>query len=232
MRADRLRLSNCLRSRHPLAEASLLIGLTLIAAAASWLLRAPRLPLIAESSRYALDLGFPLLSPSEAVKRYEGNYALIVDTRPGSPAQRIPGALPIRAERFDDDLRELLDFVTPADPLILVGDGDLRAAAIVAERFAARGYHELSLMGREPHGVARCRRTDRRRRGRPAVSRRPLLPAWLDWPLRLVIGGVFVYASLDKIAHPDPVPRRPPTITASCRDPCCTCSRSFCPGWS
>lgn len=130
-----------------LAEAGLLLALALAAALASWALRTPRLPLAAERSVYEFELKQPLIGAGEALALYEAGSHLFVDTRSGlaPAAPRIPGALVITPEGFDDELAALIDFIAPEDPIVLYGDR-LQAAAAVASQLAARGYAQLSLL--------------------------------------------------------------------------------------
>jgi len=130
-----------------LAEAGLLVALTLVAAAASWALRPPRLPLAAERSVYEFELKQPLIGAEAALARYEAGSHLFVDTRAGlaADAPRIPGALAITSAGFADELAAVIDFIAPEDPIVLYGDG-LQATAAVAGQLAARGYTQLSLL--------------------------------------------------------------------------------------
>lgn len=137
-----------LHPRRPLLrEAGLLLLATLVLAALSWGLRPPRLPLRADTSLYELDLGFPVVTPVEALALYASNSHLFVDTRARSfDGRRIPGALDIRQATFEEDLREVFDFLTPEDPLLLFGDGNLLLTSAVAERLREKGYTDLTLM--------------------------------------------------------------------------------------
>jgi len=130
-----------------LGEAGLIAAVALLAAALSWGLRSPRLPLAAARDVYEFELKQPLIGAAAALAHYEAGSHLFVDTRsglaPGAP--RIPGALPLRPERFEDDLAAAIDFIAPEEPIILYGDR-LQAAAAVASLLAERGYAELSLL--------------------------------------------------------------------------------------
>lgn len=129
-------------------EAAFLLLVTVVATAATWALRTDRLPLVADARTYELELAAPLVSPADAIVLYDEGAHLFVDTRdlePGS-APTIPGALPIRAATFDDDLYELFDFMTTADPLVLFGDGDLLATNTIASRLFDKGYLDLLIL--------------------------------------------------------------------------------------
>lgn len=134
-------------ARRVLAEAGLVLAITAAAALTSWLLRTPRLPLAAERTVYEFELKQPLVAAAQALALYEAGSHLFVDTRaglaPSSP--RIPGALNLRLEQFDDDLAAIIDFIAPEDPLVLYGVG-IQATAAVAGRLAERGYLQLNLL--------------------------------------------------------------------------------------
>jgi len=131
---------------RPLREASLLLALSLVAAGLSWAVRTPRLPLRADLAAYELDLGFPLVSAAEAVALFLDNACVPVDVRAGAPARRIPGSFALGQETFDDDLREVFDFLSPADPLLVYGDGNLLVTAAVAGRLRERGFTDIHLL--------------------------------------------------------------------------------------
>jgi rhodanese-related sulfurtransferase len=129
-------------------EAAFLLLVAVAATAATWALRPDPLPLVADARTYELELAAPLVGPREAVVLYDEGEHLFVDTRdvePGAVAT-IPGALPIRANNFDDDLFDLFDFLTTEDPLVLFGDGDLMATNTIASRLADKGYRELLIL--------------------------------------------------------------------------------------
>ena len=126
----------------------MILAVTLLVALISWLLRTPRLPLSADLSVYELEIDHPLLTIEEALRLYEEGSHLFIDTREPDleSMTRLPGAMQVRPMRFDDDLRVIIDFVFPEDPLILYGDG-LQSTAAVAGRFTERGYEDVSLLG-------------------------------------------------------------------------------------
>ena len=129
-------------------QAALLLGLAVLATAASWLLRSDRLSLRADPAFYELELAAPLIDATEALRFYEAGDHLFIDTRPVVPgsAPTIPAAMPIRQESFDDDLLEVFDFLRPEDPVILFGDGDLNAVSNVAGRLRDRGFQDLAIL--------------------------------------------------------------------------------------
>ena len=131
---------------RPVREAALLLALALLCAGLSWALRTPRLPLRADLAAYELDLGFPLISAADAVALFRENACVPVDSRAGDQARRIPGSFVLRSETFDDDLREVFDFLSPADPLLVYGDGNLLVAAAVAGRLKERGFTDVRLL--------------------------------------------------------------------------------------
>ncbi len=133
--------------RSLLREAGLLLLATLVLTALSWGLRPPRLPLRADTSLYELDLDFPVVTAVEAIDFYASNSHLFVDTRArAADGRRIPGAIDIRQATFEEDLREVFDFLTPEDPLLLIGDGNLLLTSAIAERLREKGYVDVTLM--------------------------------------------------------------------------------------
>ena len=130
-----------------LREAGLLVLVALVLSALSWGLRPPRLPLRADASLYELDLEFPVVEPDAAVALYDANTHLLIDTRAEAVGGgRVPGAFLVRQRSFDADLAEIFDFLTPEDPLLLIGDGNLLRLSAVANRLRDRGYGNLTLM--------------------------------------------------------------------------------------
>ena len=128
-----------------LREAVFLVLLAVLATAVTWAVRPDRLPLVADARVYELELPVPLVDTATALALYEEGAHFFVDTRglESGSAPTIPGALPIRAASFDDDLLDLFDFLTTEDPLVLFGDGDLNATANIAARLLDRGYVDL-----------------------------------------------------------------------------------------
>lgn len=134
--------------RAAVGEAALLLLVSALATAVLWAVRPDGLTLAVDARTYELELPVPLIPVQEARLLYEEGTHLFVDTRdvaPGSVAT-IPGALPIRAATFDDDLYALFDFLTVQDPLILFGDGDLLATATIASRLVDKGYVDLQIL--------------------------------------------------------------------------------------
>ncbi|MCB1149988.1 rhodanese-like domain-containing protein, partial [bacterium] len=74
------------------------------------------------------------------------NTHIFVDTRAVDDGRRIPGAMVLRPDSFDEDFREIYDFLVPEDALILYGDGNLMLTSNVAQQLEARGFTELSLL--------------------------------------------------------------------------------------
>lgn len=133
--------------RSVLREAGLLLLITLILTVLSWGLRPPRLPLRADVALYKLDLDFSVVTPAEAVALYDANSRIFVDTRSrNGRTRRIPGALDIRQASFEEDLLAVFDFLTPDDPLLLFGDGNLILMSAVASRLQEKGYTDLVFM--------------------------------------------------------------------------------------
>lgn len=141
------RVSGKSYSNRVIREALWLALATFIAAALVWTFRTPRFPLIAEISDYILDLDYTVLPVDVCIENFEAGSHLFIDTRGEAEAgEYIPGAFFIGNESFEDDLREVFDFLYPEDPLILYGDGRLQVTAAVAARFEARGYKVAGLM--------------------------------------------------------------------------------------
>lgn len=134
--------------REPARQALLLLGIAAAAAAASWALRDPRLPLRADSAFYELELAAPLVEAAEALRLYEAGDHLFIDTRPVAPGTTatIPASMLVRAASFDDDLLAVFDFLRPEDPLVLFGDGDLNGVSNVAARLRDRGFQDLTIL--------------------------------------------------------------------------------------
>ncbi len=127
-------------------EAAVLLALAAVATAASWALRPDRLPLRADATYYEQELAAPLVDPTRARELFDAGDHLFVDVRPDSPPTTIPGAFLIREATFDDDLDRNFDFLTPADPLVVFGDGALNAASNVAGRLRDRGWTDVVIM--------------------------------------------------------------------------------------
>lgn len=136
-------------AERPLAaavrEAAVLVAVAFLVTAVSWALRPGRLPLRADAAYYELELAAPLVATAEALALYDAGDHLFVDTRPDAPAT-IPGAFRVREATFDDDLLAHFDFLTPSDPLIVFGDGDLAAASNVAGRLLDRGFADVVIL--------------------------------------------------------------------------------------
>ncbi|MFO7608534.1 MAG: rhodanese-like domain-containing protein [Candidatus Krumholzibacteriia bacterium] len=127
-------------------EAALLLGAALVLTILTWALRPDRLPLRADPAVYELDLAAPLVTPAAARALYDAGDHLFVDVRPGTPAATVPGAFLVREDSFDDDLLRSFDFLTPADPLVVFGAGELAAASNVAGRLLDRGWQDVVIM--------------------------------------------------------------------------------------
>ena len=136
------------RPRSMIREAVVLAAITLVLALAAWFFRSPRLPLMADMSRYELDLGFSVVPARRALEFYEAGSHIFVDARELPPESRayIPGAFFIRASSFEDDLGEVLDFIYPEDPLIIYGSEQLQIPGAVADRFVQRGYEVTGIL--------------------------------------------------------------------------------------
>lgn len=134
------------RAGTAVREGAAVLAVALALTALSWALRPDRLPLVADPAVYELELAAPLVTPTEARDLYEAGDHLFVDVRPGNPAATVPGAFLVREDSFDDDLLRQFDFLTPADPLVIVGDGELAAASNVAGRLLDRGWHDVVIM--------------------------------------------------------------------------------------
>ena len=123
-------------------EALLLLGVSLVLAAASWIVRTPRLPMKADIELYRLDLNAPVITAAEAVPLFEAGVHVFVDTRAEAPfLATIPGCFIIRQDTFDDDLLER--FVRG----ICGCKGDW---IMVLERLKERGYTDLQVMRGDP----------------------------------------------------------------------------------
>lgn len=112
----------------------------------AWAVNPDRLPLKADISSYELEINFDLVNAVDAVQMLNDNAAVLVDVRSGELELQLPGSFPVRQESFDDDFRDLFDFILPEDKLLLVGNGDLMILSAIAERISERGYKNLVLM--------------------------------------------------------------------------------------
>jgi rhodanese-related sulfurtransferase len=131
-----------------LRQAGLLLLLAAGVAVVAWLSRPEKVALRADPAFYRLELDAPLLATADALDLYTAGRHLFLDTRavaPGSVAT-IPGAIPVRAAHFDQDLYENREFLYPEDPVVLFGDGNLLAVSTVAARLRERGFAEITIM--------------------------------------------------------------------------------------
>jgi rhodanese-related sulfurtransferase len=126
-------------------ETALLLLISFVATALVWGLNPNRLPLIADSASYEMEINFELVDAKNAVQLFNNNLVILVDVQSNSKLI-IPGAFHIRQDSFDDDFRDLFDFVLPEDKLLLIGNGDLMIASAIAEKLSERGYKNLVLL--------------------------------------------------------------------------------------
>ena len=124
-------------------EALVLLALAAVLTLVSWALRGDRLSPAADPAYYELELAATLVAPGRALELYEAGDHRFVDVRPGDPGTTVPGAFLVREDSFDDDLLRNFDFMTPADPLVVFGGGDLSAASNVAGRLQDRGWTDV-----------------------------------------------------------------------------------------
>ena len=127
-------------------ELGILLLISLAVSILAWAINPDRLPLKADIASYELGVNFDLVNAVDAVQMLNDNAVVLVDIRSGEPEIRLPGAFPVRQESFDDDFRDLFDFILPEDKLLLVGNGDLMSLSAIAERISERGYKNLVLM--------------------------------------------------------------------------------------
>jgi rhodanese-related sulfurtransferase len=127
-------------------ELGILLLISLAVSILAWAINPGRLPLKADIASYELGINFDLVNAVDAVQMLNDNAVVLVDIRSGEPEIRLPGAFPVRQESFDDDFRDLFDFILPEDKLLLVGNGDLMSLSAIAERISERGYKNLVLM--------------------------------------------------------------------------------------
>jgi len=127
-------------------ELGILLLISLAVSMLAWAVNPDRLPLTADISSYELEINFDLVDAVDAVQMLNDNIVILVDVRSGEPALQLPGSFPVRQESFDNDFRDLFEFILPEDKLLLVGDGDLMILSAIAERVSERGYKNLVLM--------------------------------------------------------------------------------------
>ncbi|MDP6418838.1 MAG: rhodanese-like domain-containing protein [Candidatus Krumholzibacteria bacterium] len=138
--------------RRDIRQVLILLAVTLLLAALSWVFRTPRLPLVPEPGLYAMDIRFPVLDVKTCLHAFESGETIFVDTRSEALVMvSIPGAFFVHRDSFDEDFRELRDFLFPEDALIFYGSTTLQESEAVAARFAERGYRvEGILLGGFP----------------------------------------------------------------------------------
>ena len=129
-----------------LREAGVLLAVAVVGTGLSWALRTDGLSLRADPTFYERELSAPLVGPAEALALYDAGTHLFIDTRADDPVRTVPGAFHVREDTFDDDLLRNFDFLTPADPLVVFGDGGLAAASNVAARLQQRGWTDVVIM--------------------------------------------------------------------------------------
>ncbi len=127
-------------------ELGILLLISLAVSILAWAINPGRLPLKADIARYELEINFDLVNAVDAVQMLNDNVVILVDIRSGETEIKLPGAFPVRQESFDNDFRDLFDFILPEDKLLLVGNGDLMSISAIAERISERGYKNLILM--------------------------------------------------------------------------------------
>lgn len=129
-------------------QAVALLLLSVVAAAALWLVRDDRLGLRADAAVYELEISVPVVDPQEALAIYDEGMRVFIDTRSDEEAGSgvIPGSFPIRAASFDDDLWEAGDFVYPEDPVLLYGGGNLGSVSLVADLLLERGFQDVLIL--------------------------------------------------------------------------------------
>jgi rhodanese-related sulfurtransferase len=137
------------RQSNVIREIAILMAVSLLLALAAWRLHAPELPLRADPQVYELDLDYPLITSAEGLDRFTGMEHIFVDTRSAElfKSAHIPGAMNLRSDTFDADLREIFDYILPEDRFVLYGDGNLLTTATVADRLSERGYVNIELLG-------------------------------------------------------------------------------------
>lgn len=129
-------------------EALRLFLVAVVVAAVSWAVRPDRLPFLADSTAYELELSAPLVELQEAFTLFEAGNHLFIDTRPdaGPEVETIAGSFIIREASFADDLLLLMDVLYPEDPVVLFGDGNLMGVSNVAAKLQQRGFSTVLIM--------------------------------------------------------------------------------------
>jgi len=127
-------------------ELVMLLLISLAVSMLAWAVNPDRLPLNADISVYELEINFNLVNAVDAVQMLNDNAVILLDVRSGDTSLKLPGAFPVRQESFDNDFRDLFEFILPEDKLLLVGNGDLMSVSAIAERISERGYKNLVLM--------------------------------------------------------------------------------------
>ena len=128
-------------------DLAILFGATILLTAGTWMIRTPRMPLRADFSLYELELEAPVMQPVDAIAAYDQNTHMFVDTRSIlKDPRRIPGSFTLRPGTFEDDLRDIYDFLVPEDPLVLYGDGNLILVSNVVKKMQDRGFENISIL--------------------------------------------------------------------------------------
>ena len=133
---------------HVLREIATLVAVSLLLAVAAWFAHPEDFPLRADPTAYELDIEQTLTPVPEALAAYASGVHIFIDTRSRDAfdAAHIPGAMNLRPETFDDDLREVFDWVQPEDAFIVYGVGNLKAAGAVCSRLIERGYANVTVL--------------------------------------------------------------------------------------
>ena len=129
-------------------QAALLLLVSLLIAAGSWLLRSDSLSWQADPTTYELELSAPLVELADALILFEEGDHLFMDTRrdAAEAEETISDAFILREASFDNDLLALMDDVYPEDPILLFGNGELTGVSNVAARLQQRGYENVSIL--------------------------------------------------------------------------------------
>ncbi len=131
-----------------LKQAAVLLIVTSLVTAASWLLRPDAISWRADITAYELELSAPLVELDEALFLFDEGNHLFMDTRPDAAenSETISDAFILREANFDDDLLTMMDDVFPEDPILLFGNGELSGVSNIAAKLQLRGYENISIL--------------------------------------------------------------------------------------
>ena len=125
-----------------------LLLVSILATAASWMIRSDSLSWKADVTAYELELSAPLVELKDALLLFEEGDYIFMDTRSNAAqaTETIADAFILREATFDNDLLAMMDDVFPEDPILLFGNGELSGASNIGAKLLQRGYENVSIL--------------------------------------------------------------------------------------